>query len=259
MEIKSSQVMITGANRGIGRAFAKTCAEAKAHLHLVVRKKDPELIKEMEAAGAASVTMWTVDLSLPDSVESLIQQTQHLHLDILFNNAGMLTGGLLEEQKTAEINQMLQVNVNALIRLTQAHLPGMLKRKRGKIINNSSVVAIMHVPCASTYAASKAAVLAFTECLRIELKDTGVSTLLLITPGIKTRFLEDVVARYGKYIQMKFDYSIPPQKYAEMIKEAVLNDLPIIEPSGLTGIGLQVAKHLPQVFGWGVKSRFRRG
>lgn len=249
--------MITGANRGIGRAFAKVCAENKAHLHLVVRKKEAELQYEMIAAGAASVTLWEADLSNRDSVKKLVQQTAELKLDILFNNAGLLTGGLLEEQSMAEIYDLIQVNVTSLIHLTHAFLPGMLARKSGKIINNSSVSAIMHFPLASTYAASKAAVLAFTDCLRPELQGTGVSTLLLITPGIKTRMFDDIDVRYSKHLKVPKD-SISPQKYADMIKEAVLNDLDVLEPQGLTGASLQVAKYLPGVFSWGVRARFKR-
>jgi short-subunit dehydrogenase len=257
MELKNSHILITGANRGIGRAFAKVCAENQAHLHLVVRKKETDLVKEMEKAGAASVTVWQADLAKPDALQKLIQQLEELNLDILFNNAGMLTGGLLEEQAATEINDMVQVNVTSLMLLTHAVLPGMLKRRRGKIINNSSVAALMHFPLASTYAASKAAVLAFTNCLRIELEDTGVSTLLLITPGIKTRLFDDVAARYSKHLKVPKD-SIPPQKYAEMIKEAVLNDLAVLEPQGLTGLGLQIAKFVPPLFSWGVRTRFKR-
>ena len=257
MEIKGSHIMITGANRGIGLAFAKSCAENAAHLHLVIRKKDAELVRQLKTAGAASVTVWTADLSDAASIQELVQQTADLEIDVLFNNAGVLTGGLIEDQTVEEIYQIFQVNVTAVVLLTRAFIPRMLKRKCGKIVNNSSVSAIMHFPCASTYAASKAAVLAFTNCIRLELKDTGVSTLLLVTPGIKTRMFDDIANRYAKNFKVP-EESISPQKYAEMIKEAVLNDLETLEPQGLTGVGLQIAKFIPPLFKWGVQSRFKR-
>ncbi|MBK9323928.1 MAG: SDR family NAD(P)-dependent oxidoreductase [Bdellovibrionaceae bacterium] len=257
MEIKDSQIMITGASRGIGFAFAKVCAENKAHLHLVVRNSDEQLSKDLMAAGAASVTLWQADLANKKSVEDLVHQITTLNIDILFNNAGMLTGGLLEEQSQEEIDSMLQVNVASLIQLTRALLPRMLQRKNGKIINNASVAALMHFPMASTYSASKAAVLAFTRCLEIELEGTGVSTLLLITPGIKTRMFDEIEIRYGKNIKVP-NLSISPYKFAGMIKEAVLNDMRVLEPHGLTGFGLNVAKYLPKSFAWVVRSRFKR-
>lgn len=257
MEIKKAQVLITGANRGIGLAFAKSCAEDGAHLHLVVRKKEAALVKEMEAAGAASVTLWQADLSSRSGVEKLIEATQDIKVDILFNNAGMLTGGLFEEQSEDEIYQVTQVNLTALMHLTKAYLPGMLRRKRGKIVNNSSIAAIMHFPCASTYAATKAGVLAFTDSLRAELQGTGVGTLLLITPGIKTRMFDDIEKKYGKNFEIPQE-TISPQVYAKMIRDAVLNDLEVLEPHGLTGIALRVAKYIPGVFEWGVQRKFRR-
>jgi short-subunit dehydrogenase len=152
---------------------------------------------------------------------------------------------------------MFQVNINALVHITHGLLPGMLARKRGKIINNSSVSAFMHFPCASTYAASKAAVAAFTDCLRLELKDTGVSTLLLITPGIKTRMFEEVETLYGKNFQIPQD-AIPPSQYVQMIREAILHDLEQLEPSGLTGMGLKVAKFAKPLFEMEVLRRFKR-
>jgi uncharacterized protein len=258
MEIKGAHVMITGSNRGIGRAFAKSCAEDKAHLHLVVRKKDATLVKEMEEAGAASVTLWAADLSSPNSIAKLIEATAEVKVDILFNNAGVLTGGLLEKQSEEEIYNVFQVNVIALVQLTRAFLPGMLRRKYGKIINNASVSAIMHIPGATTYSASKAAVFAFTECLKNELHGTKVTTLNLVTPSIKTGMYDEIAEKYGENFDDTPGDALSPQIYVKMIREAVLNDLPMLEPQGMTGIGLKIAKYIPQVFDWGARRKFKR-
>lgn len=257
MEIANRHVLVTGATRGIGRAFAKMCAEDKANLHLVVRKKDDELIKEMEAAGARSVTCWEADLSERSQIENLLSQLKETPVDILFNNAGTLTGGLIEQQPLDDIYKMFQVNINALVHLTHGLLPGMLQRKRGKIINNSSVSAYMHFPCASTYAASKAAVLAFTDSVRMELKGTGVTTLLLVTPGVRTRMFDEIEVLYSKNLQVSSE-PIAPTKYAQMIREAILHDLEVLEPSGVTGVGLKIAKFAKPLFELEVARRFRR-
>ncbi|WII72887.1 SDR family NAD(P)-dependent oxidoreductase [Bdellovibrio sp. 22V] len=257
MEIANRHVLVTGASRGIGKAFAKMCAEDKAHLHVVIRKGDGELRQELEAAGAKSVTVWEADLSVRSDIEKLVKDLQETPIDILFNNAGMLTGGLIEEQPIDDIYKMFQVNLNALVHLTHAFLPGMIQRKRGKIINNSSVSAYMHFPCASTYAASKAAVAAFTDCIRLELKDTGVSTLLLVTPAIKTRMFDEIETLYSKNFQIPTE-SISPTKYVQMIREAILHDLETVEPAGLTGVGLKVAKYVKPLFDMEVARRFKR-
>ncbi len=257
METKKAQILITGANRGIGRAFAKAVAADKAHLHLVVRKKDPELQAEMLAAGAASCQLWLADLSDRKSVEKLISETADLKIDILFNNAGLLFDGLLEEQNMDDIYQMMQVNVNSLIHLTHAFLPRMLQRKKGKIVNHSSVVAGMHLPGHSTYAASKAAVLAFTNSLRLEIKGSGVTSLCLITPAIKTRMFDQIIDGFGKKIEIPKN-AMAPSKYADMIREAILLDLEVLSPKGITGLGFQLAKYLPKLFDLEMARRFKR-
>lgn len=257
MEITNRHILITGGSRGIGRAVAKMCAEDKAHLHLILRKQDPELVQELEKLGAKSVNTWIADLRDRADIDKVLQDLKDTTIDILFNNAGMLTGGLIEDQPTDDVYSMFQVNVNAVVHLTQGLLPGMLKRKRGKIINNSSVSAYMHFPCASTYAASKAAVVAFTNSIHLELKDTGVSTLLLVTPGIKTRMFDEIETLYSKNFKIPSD-SLSPGKYAQMIREAILHDLEVLEPSGLTGVGLKVAKYVKPLFNMEVTRRFKR-
>lgn len=255
MEIKKSHIMITGANRGIGRAFAQTCAEDGAHLHLVVRKKEPELIRELESAGAASVTLWQADLASRTSLSKLIAAIGSLKVDILFNNAGLAAVEFFDKQTPEEIDELCQTNLTSLIQLTNAVLPGMLKRKHGKIVNNSSIMAVMHIPCSAVYSATKAAVSSFTTCLRNELDGTGVSTLLLVTPAIKTRLFDGMEKNYKKTFELP-PTTISPGTYAKMIREAVLHDLPTIEPQGLAGLSMRIARYVPSVFDWQVRKRF---
>lgn len=257
MKITDQHVLITGANRGIGLGFAKMAAKEKAHLHLSVRNPDEKLKNELLALGAQSVTIWKSDLSSREGVEALVNALNNQRIDILFNNAGLLTGGLLEEQPLDEIYSMFQVNVCALVHLTRALIPGMIKRKHGKIINNSSVSAFMHFPCASTYAASKAAVVAFSDCLEAELQGTGVSTLCLVTPGIKTRMFDEIEVKYAKNFEVPTD-SITTDEYADMIKQSILNDDTYLTPKGLTAIGLWMSKYMPAVFRGSVQKRFKR-
>lgn len=258
MEIKNKNVLITGASRGIGRAFALACAKDKANVHLILRKEDSAFAAELEKAGAKSVQIWIADLGSRSSIDAIAENLKNQNIDILFNNAGVLTGGIFEQQPLNDIYNLVQVNIAALIHLTHLLLPGMIERKRGKIINNSSVSAYMHFPCATTYAASKAAVMAFTNCLSGELKGTGVSTLLLITPGIKTKMYDDIEVLYGKNFDVPQDSTLTPARYAEMIREAVIEDLEVMEPSGATGWGLKIAKYLTPVFNFEVQRRFKR-
>lgn len=257
MKIKDQHFLITGANRGIGRAVAEMAAREKAFLHLAVRSEDLDLVKKLKDLGAAGVKVWKADLSSREKIESLLKDLKDQRIDILFNNAGQLTGGLIEEQPLDDIYSMFQVNVNALVHLTWGLLPGMVKRNHGKIINHASVSAFMHFPCASTYAASKAAVVAFTDCVQAELQGTGVSTLCLVTPGIKTRMFDEIEVKYGKNFEVPTE-SISAEEYAEQIKRALLNDDTYLIPKGATGIGLWVSKYVPSLFRKEVQRRFKR-
>lgn len=258
MEIRDSQILITGASQGIGKEVALMCAENKAHLHLLVQNEEPSLKAEIEKAGAKSVHVYQVDLSNRKQVENFLNVIQEVEIDILFNNADHMTGGLLEEQSIDEIYSMMQMNTNSLIHLTHAFLPGMLKRKKGKIINHSSVAAVMNFPGSTVYAASKAAVLSFTNSLRAELKNTGVSTLVLLTSGADTRLFKDIPKIYGAKLDLGFLKPIPPKQYAQMLREAILEDLHEVKPSGFTAAGLLMAQHLPRIFENIVSTRFKR-
>lgn len=261
MEIKAKKIWVTGANRGIGRALAEMFARNGAHLSLLNRSQDEadELIADLTQKGAASVRILKVDLSDPKNIEQMLKATANEEVDILVNNAGQMTGGLLEDQPIEEIRSMFNVNVQALVHLTHAILPRMLKQESGgKIVNNSSVSALMYFPSASTYAASKAAVSAFTQCLRAELQDTKVSTLLLFTPGVETRMFGEIAKKYGRNMDLGFLSGIPASAYADMVKEAILEDLDELKPSGVQGVGLNMAQHLPKTFQKMMSLRFKR-
>ncbi len=259
MQIKNEHIVVTGANGGIGKSFALMCAKEKAIIHLVVRKRNEILIEEVKKAGAKEVFSWEADLSIYEDIEDLIKNLNKFPISILFNNAGLLTGGLIEEQPIADIYKMLQVNVNALIHLSRAMIPGMIERKSGKIINNSSVSAIMHFPCASTYAASKAAVAAFTDCIRLELKSKNVTTLLLITPGIKTKMFDNIATLYSENIKVP-EESITSDEYALKIKKAIINDDDILMPPifSSTRLALSFSANFKKSFEKILSSQFRR-
>lgn len=257
MELNQQHVLITGANRGIGLGLAKAIAGEKAHIHLLIRKPDPKLNSELINLGASSVTEWIYDLSSEKDLQSCYEKLQKTSIDILINNAGLLTGGLIEEQSFLDIQKMFQVNLLAVIRLSQAVIPGMIQRKKGKIVNNASVSAIMHFPSASTYAAGKAAVLAFTNCISHELKNTGVSTLTLITPGVKTQMFDEIETMYAKNIETPKD-SISTAEYAQQVITAIKQDQEILTPTGATFWGLMIAKYIPALFNTAVRKRFRR-
>lgn len=260
MELKGARMLITGANRGIGRAVAFMAAKEGAHLLLANRTVADRVRTERELldAGAASVKSFEVDLTQRASVEKLWKSLAGTDVDIVFNNAGQFTAGMIEDQDPDTIDRMLDVNVNALIHLTRLAVPGMLTRRRGKIINHSSIAAVMAFPGASTYAASKAAVRAFTDGLRHELHGTGVTLLTLVTASVETRMLREVPEKCAGFLEIPNLKGMAPDRYALRIRDAILEDENELIPSGLGRILFVIASYFPSVYRWLERRRFRR-
>jgi hypothetical protein len=261
MKILNSRVLITGSNRGIGQAFAKAFAKEQCQLILVQRNDSESQIDELKKLGAKSIQVIKCDLSKNDEIKKLTTQLQTLSsensVDIFVNNAGVLTGELLENQTDEEIINVFQVNLTAGILLTKALLPQMLKKSSGLIVSNCSVSSYMRFPCASTYSAAKAGLLAFTECLEVELSGTGVKTLSLITPAIKTDMLDALDKSYGKYFEVP-SFSISADDYAKKVIRAIQSDKTYLIPSGLERAGLFISKYTPQLFKSVVVGKFSR-
>jgi short-subunit dehydrogenase len=260
MELQNKNIYITGANRGIGKALALEAASRGANVFAVCRSADDELVVELKAKGAKEARVLKLDASSFDNIEDFFKQNDfnQFPIDVWVNNAGQLTGGLIEEQDPAQIYKMLQVNLNAVIHLSQKAIQTMLPRSTGKIVNNSSVSGKMFLPCASTYAASKAGVVAFTESIKQELRNTGLSTLLLITPGVDTRMHSDIPKMYEKNLEVGSWDVIPPEKWASMVMDAIESDEDVLWPKGETYWGVKLGHHFPGLLEKFVQPKFKR-
>lgn len=231
MKLDGATVLVTGANRGIGSALVEALAR-KPVATVLAGMRDPTAF-EAPAPGVVPVEL---DLSSRESIDAACAELPIGDLDLLVNNAGLLTGGLLEEQDTREVYAMFQVNLVAVAHLTQRVLPGMLQRGRGKIVNNASISGYAHFPAASTYAASKAGVVALTESLRRELAGTGVTAMHLVTPGVKTDMLDATREAYGRYMDTSDWDEVTPAEWAARIVRAVERDDAILGPGGKTAL-----------------------
>lgn len=248
MKIAGKKVLITGSNRGIGLGLAQAFYKQGATVVMAMRNPESFDLKEHGFVEEARAKKVALDMSSFEAIENFVQTHREHDIDILVNNAGQLTGGLLEDQPIDKIYSMFQVNLTGLVHLTHGLLPQMVKRGSGKIVNNASVSGVMHLPCASTYAAAKTAVVAFTNSLNLELTGSGVTTLALITPGIKTRMYDEIPALYGDHLDLSQLSSISPESYAQRVLKAIENDKLFYEPGGTVGVALWIARHVPSLF-----------
>jgi hypothetical protein len=177
--------VITGASSGIGAVYADRLARRGYDLLLVARTRGPmdELAKKLEAGTGHKVEILAADLA--DSrdlagVERILREDPRITL--LVNNAGMASTAPLLNSDVTEMSRIIALNVNALTRLTYAVVPAFVKRGSGTIINIGSVVGVAPELLNGVYGGTKAFVLAFSQSLRHELANKGV-TVQVVLPG----------------------------------------------------------------------------
>jgi short-subunit dehydrogenase len=247
MNLTGATALVTGANRGIGRALVERLSELPLRRVLAgVRSVESFQALTPPAGGTREVKAVRMDLSSRASIDECCEKLggELGEIDLLINNAGLMTGGLLEEQAMEEVYAMFQVNLVAVAHLTQRVLPGMLERRNGTIVNNASISGYAYFPAASTYAASKAGVVAFTESLRRELRGTGVRAMHLVTPGVATDMLQDTDAVYGRHMDTSGWDRIPADEWAAKVVSAIEADRRVLGPGGRSSLA-KLAAHAP--------------
>jgi uncharacterized protein len=188
----TATALVTGASSGIGVAIAKELARRGHAVTLVAREADrlrdvAADISSTYGVRAEWVAMNLIDASARDRLPSEVAARGQV-VDVLVNDAGMGTMGLFQELPVSKEIAMIRLNVETVVALCGAFVPGMVRRGRGAILNVASVSAFMPVPRQATYSASKAFVLTFTEALTLDLHGTGVTATALCPGPVKTEF-----------------------------------------------------------------------
>jgi uncharacterized protein len=183
--------LITGASSGIGAIYADRLARRGHDLILVARNRErlEALARHLTQATGRSVEVIPADLSKDDDlarIESKLRADPRI--SILVNNAGIGATAPLLESDVERMDEVVALNVRALMRLTYAVVPGFVLRGAGAIINIASVVAIAPELLNGVYGASKAFVLAFTQSLRHELASKGVHVQAVLPGATATEF-----------------------------------------------------------------------
>lgn len=178
--------LVTGASSGIGLEIARRLAAQGQPLVLVARGQArlEALAAELRQAHGVRVEVIGADLSAAGAADALAAELQRRGLEIhtLVNNAGFGLFGKHADTALADEQQMLDVNITTLTRLSKLLLPGMLARRQGRILNLASTAAFQPGPYMAVYYATKAYVLSYSEALAEELRGTGV-TVTALCPG----------------------------------------------------------------------------
>jgi 3-oxoacyl-[acyl-carrier protein] reductase len=179
--------LVTGGSRGIGAAIARELAHAGAEVTLSYRSGKEEAEAVAEQAGAQ---VMQADVADPDQAKALVEAAGEL--DILVNNAGVTRDGLIVRMSDADWSDVLRTNLDGVFHMCRAAARGMMKRRRGAIVNVSSVVGLHGNPGQTNYSASKAGIIGFTKALARELGNRGVRANVVAPGYVKTRLTDAI-------------------------------------------------------------------
>ena len=180
-------VLITGASSGFGKAIAEALAARGDHVYGTTRQTVPP------ATASAQVRMLTMDVGDPATVDAAVARmiTETGRIDALINNAGFGIAGAIEDTSDAEAHAQFETNVFGLHRVCRAVLPQMRRQNSGRVINLSSLAGLVAVPYQAFYCASKHAIEAYTEALRMEMKPFGIHVSMIEPGDFATSFTDN--------------------------------------------------------------------
>jgi uncharacterized protein len=221
VELRDALILVTGASRGIGLATAEAFAARGARLVLVARDT-PALHEAAQKLGAQAIA---ADLADPAQLDGLVARAGEI--DVLVNNAGIDITKPIWDQTADDVRRLMQINLLAPMELTRQAVPGMARRRRGHIVNVSSLAGVVSLPGYTTYGTSKAGLTHFTANLAADLKGTGVGVTVIEAGPVRSAFLDSVTSAptidrsYNRLYKTGLLRPIDPEDVAKALVRAV--------------------------------------
>jgi short-subunit dehydrogenase len=248
-----SAALVTGASAGIGRAVADELASRGHNLVLVARRRPKldELAAELSEQHGVRAETIACDLGKPTPRGKLAAQIEALglHVNVLINNAGFATGGPFHEADPERELAQVRLLVEAVVALTSAFSPGMVKRGSGAILNVASTAGMQPMPFSAGYSAAKAYVLAFSEALHYELRSHGITVTALAPGPVRTDFWE--IAKWEVAGGGSFQDAVPspamitPEQAARAAVEGLESGRRVVVPGLPMRAAMEASRLLP--------------
>ncbi|PNK59790.1 SDR family NAD(P)-dependent oxidoreductase [Psychrobacter sp. FDAARGOS_221] len=218
--VKNKNIIITGGSSGIGESTAYMLAAAGAHVILIARSMDKlQQVQAKISAFSGKASVYSCDLTDTKAIEKTVRKIlkEHKHVDILVNNAGRSIRRSINESldRFHDFERTMDINYFGAVKLVLELMPSMLKRKKGHIINISSIGVLANTPRFSAYVASKAALDAFSRCIAAEVKGKKVNLTSIYMPLVRT----PMIAPTKMYNYMP---ALSPQEAADLVAKAII-------------------------------------
>lgn len=223
--IEGKIVVITGASSGLGEATARHLSQQGATVVFGARRVEriEALARELESDGRKAMAIQT-DVTQSAQVQRLVDAAVAAYgrIDVMINNAGLMPHSPLERLKIADWDRMIDVNIKGVLYGIAAALPHMKQQKSGHFINVSSVAGHKVRPGGAVYSATKHAVLALSEGLRLEVKPYNIRTTV-ISPGAVATELPDSIteADVAASVRKIYENAIPADAFARAVAYAM--------------------------------------
>ena len=203
IDYRNQTTIVTGASSGLGAEFARQLAARGSDLVLVARRPDrlESLADELTRAHGITVTTVARDLGLPDAGRSLRAELESrgIHATGLVNNAGFGTHHAFTDEDPDRLQDMIALNVSALVDLTRAFIEPLTAADNGVLINVASLLGFQPTPYLAVYGATKAFVLSFTESLWEEARGSGLRVLAISPGATETEFYDAAGSQSADY------------------------------------------------------------
>ena len=257
MRLNNARVIVTGASSGIGRAIALEFARRGAQLALAARNAHAldQLASSIRDQGGVAIPIPT-DVTQPAAVEAMVQTTirQLARIDILVNNAGIGLHSPIADADAGDVEALFRLNVLAAAGVIRAVVPAMRSQGSGMVINISSVAGRIVIPRIGYYSASKFALSAIGDALRLEEHHRGIRVMNVFPGTTRSGFGENRLGIRGRAAHQRVP-PVPAEKVARRIARAVERNRQSVYVSLLPDRLGVAANH---VAGWAVAGVLRR-
>jgi uncharacterized oxidoreductase len=225
MDLKNSTILITGGSSGIGLEMVKQLTDEGATI--IITGRNMAALNKAKAQYP-KVHIFQSDVSQPGDIQQLYGDItqQFPKLNIIVNNAGAMRLIDLRDSsmELEDITREININLTGTVQMVHQFLPHLLQQNESAVVNVSSGIAFMPYSLAPVYSATKAGVRAYTQALRLQLRDTGVKVFEMIPPGVNTNLQNDWV------IQPKPSQMMDVDKMVKVVVRSLKNDTLEIKP-----------------------------